>query len=171
MLTTVELTLDCADAPALAEFWKLAAGYVHHPPPYATMQEWQAHQARLQTSPKGVWWALRSFAPLLHGPPTGGPWSFGPRDALCALSDAAGRRLRRRGMALGRRRNRSHRVPPALRRGVAWRTRPGRWRHSWLTASRRSTAGTTAGGPPCPAPRFGCSPVKDPLRPIASPGA
>jgi hypothetical protein len=46
MLTTVELTLDCADAPALAEFWKLAAGYVHHPPPYATMQEWQAHQAR-----------------------------------------------------------------------------------------------------------------------------
>jgi hypothetical protein len=27
MLTTVELTVDCADAPALAEFWKLAAGY------------------------------------------------------------------------------------------------------------------------------------------------
>ncbi|MDQ3708030.1 MAG: winged helix DNA-binding domain-containing protein [Actinomycetota bacterium] len=25
-----------------------------------------------------VWWALRSFAPLLHAP-TGGPWSFGPR--------------------------------------------------------------------------------------------
>ena len=72
MLTTVELTLDCADAPALAEFWKLAAGYVHHPPPYATMQEWQAHQARLQTSPKGGGWALRAFAPLLHGPPPGG---------------------------------------------------------------------------------------------------
>src|SRR5450755_874599 len=71
MLTTVELTLDCADAPALAEFWKLAAGYIHHPPPYTTMQEWQAHQARPQTSPKGVWWALRSLAPLLHAP-TGG---------------------------------------------------------------------------------------------------
>jgi hypothetical protein len=46
MLTAVELTVDCADAPALAESWKLAAGYAHHPPPvpYATMEEWLAHQ-------------------------------------------------------------------------------------------------------------------------------
>jgi Glyoxalase-like domain len=108
MLTTVELTLDCADAPALAEFWKLAAGYVHHPPPYATMEEWQAHQARLQTSPKGVWWALRSFAPLLHGP---------HRGAMVVRSPAVV--YRRRRTAPGRRRNRSHRVPLALRRGVA----------------------------------------------------
>jgi RimJ/RimL family protein N-acetyltransferase len=97
MLTTVELTLDCADAPALAEFWKLAAGYIHHPPPYTTMQEWQAHQARPQTSPKGVWWALRSFAPLLHAPPGATEESKPPRS-----------------------------TGSAARRGGAWRTRPGR---------------------------------------------
>ena len=28
--------------------------------------------------PKGVWWALRTYAPLAHAP-TGGPWSFGTR--------------------------------------------------------------------------------------------
>src|SRR5262245_61708206 len=31
----------------------------------------------------GVWWALRTFAPLIHAP-TGGPWSFGPRPAYLA---------------------------------------------------------------------------------------
>jgi Winged helix DNA-binding domain len=30
-----------------------------------------------------VWWALRTFAPLVHAP-TGGPWSFGPRPAYPA---------------------------------------------------------------------------------------
>jgi hypothetical protein len=31
-----------------------------------------------QEAPKGVWWALRAYAPLAHAP-TGGPWSFGTR--------------------------------------------------------------------------------------------
>jgi hypothetical protein len=31
----------------------------------------------------GVWWALRSYTPLVHAP-TGGPWSFGPRPAYVA---------------------------------------------------------------------------------------
>jgi Winged helix DNA-binding domain len=31
-------------------------------------------------APKGVWWALRTYAPLAHAP-TGGPWSFGSRPA------------------------------------------------------------------------------------------
>lgn len=31
----------------------------------------------------GVWWALRTFAPLQHAP-TGGPWSFGPRPSYIA---------------------------------------------------------------------------------------
>jgi DNA glycosylase AlkZ-like len=35
------------------------------------------------TAPKGVWWALKTFAPLTHAP-TGGPWSFGPRPAYVA---------------------------------------------------------------------------------------
>jgi hypothetical protein len=29
---------------------------------------------------RGVWWALKTFAPLAHSP-TGGPWSFGPRNS------------------------------------------------------------------------------------------
>jgi hypothetical protein len=48
-------------------------------------------EARLGERKKGVWWALRTFAPL-HRAPTGGPWSFdGPlfvaaRGALGAAS-------------------------------------------------------------------------------------
>jgi hypothetical protein len=34
-------------------------------------------------STRWVWWALRTFAPLVHAP-TGGPWSFGPRPAYVA---------------------------------------------------------------------------------------
>ena len=105
-----------ADAPALAEFWKLAAGVR---PPSAAVR----HHGGV------AGWALRSFAPLLARPHTGGHGG---------IEATAFHRLR----------------GEAWR---AWRTRPGHWRHSWLTASRRSTAGTTAGGPRCPAPRFGCS--------------
>ena len=36
----------------------------------------------------GPWWALRTFAPLVHAP-TGGPWSFGPRPSYVAARDAA----------------------------------------------------------------------------------
>jgi hypothetical protein len=35
------------------------------------------------TPKPGVWWALRTFAPLVHAP-TGGPWSFGARPAYVA---------------------------------------------------------------------------------------
>jgi hypothetical protein len=51
----------------------------------------------------GVWWALRTYAPLLHAP-TGGPWSFGVRGAFVAapaglragpVRDAAGHLVRR----------------------------------------------------------------------------
>ncbi|MFJ2028632.1 winged helix DNA-binding domain-containing protein [Streptosporangium sp. NPDC087985] len=45
------------------------------------VQAWIAE--RLGVPPKGVWWAVRSFAPLLHAP-TGGPWSFGPRPSYVA---------------------------------------------------------------------------------------
>ncbi len=44
---------------------------------------------RLGAAPeRGVWWALRSFAPLVHAP-TGGPWSFGPRPAYMAAPEPA----------------------------------------------------------------------------------
>ncbi|WP_043627610.1 winged helix DNA-binding domain-containing protein [Nonomuraea candida] len=40
-------------------------------------------QTRLGVPPKGVWWALRTYAPLLHAA-TGAPWSFGTRPAYVA---------------------------------------------------------------------------------------
>ncbi|MEV0390186.1 winged helix DNA-binding domain-containing protein [Nonomuraea sp. NPDC050643] len=40
-------------------------------------------QERLGVPPKGVWWALRTYAPLLHAA-TGAPWSFGARPAYVA---------------------------------------------------------------------------------------
>ena len=44
-------------------------------------------EERTGVDPKGVWWALRSFAPVLHAP-TGGPWSFGQRPSYVAASRA-----------------------------------------------------------------------------------
>ena len=42
MLTRVDLTLDCADAQGLANFWKIAVGYLDEPPPppFRTRQDW-----------------------------------------------------------------------------------------------------------------------------------
>jgi hypothetical protein len=46
-------------------------------------------EARLGFSHKGVWWALRRFAPLWHAP-NGGAWSFGPRPSyVAALAQAS----------------------------------------------------------------------------------
>jgi hypothetical protein len=43
--------------------------------------------ARLGVLPRpGVWWALRTFAPLVHAP-MGGPWSFGPRPSYVAARE------------------------------------------------------------------------------------
>lgn len=44
MALRVDLTFDCARAVVLAEFWKLALGYVDEPPPapFRTREEWAA---------------------------------------------------------------------------------------------------------------------------------
>ncbi|CAN5711763.1 VOC family protein [soil metagenome] len=44
MARRIDLTFDCADAPRLAAFWKLALGYEDEPPPapFATRDEWVA---------------------------------------------------------------------------------------------------------------------------------
>lgn len=47
----------------------------------AQLQAWLGE--RLGLPAEGVWWALRSFAPLRHAV-TGGPWSFGQRPAYLA---------------------------------------------------------------------------------------
>jgi hypothetical protein len=42
MLSRIDLTLDCANAPVLATFWKLALGYVDEAPPtpFKSRGEW-----------------------------------------------------------------------------------------------------------------------------------
>jgi hypothetical protein len=51
----------------------------------AEIEEW-IHE-RVDAPPGSVWWALRSFAPVLHAP-TGGPWSFGWRPSFTASGTA-----------------------------------------------------------------------------------
>ena len=70
------LTIDDADAlvPSLLEF-------VAVPRTGLEVEEWLGGQ--LGGRPKGVWWALRTFAPLLRSP-TGGPWSFDSRTSFVA---------------------------------------------------------------------------------------
>ncbi|WP_248963757.1 winged helix DNA-binding domain-containing protein [Sphaerisporangium perillae] len=70
--------LRAADADAvLPELLEFAG----RPRTVAEVEAWL--DARLGVPPKGVWWALRSYAPLLHAP-TGGPWSFGTRPSYVA---------------------------------------------------------------------------------------
>jgi len=67
MLTTLDLTLDCANAAALAEFWKLALGYEDEPSPapFATRKEWLAHHGVPEEECDGGAW--------LHDPNGIGP--------------------------------------------------------------------------------------------------
>ncbi|HET9141542.1 VOC family protein [Actinophytocola sp.] len=57
MAHRIDLTLDCADAPKLAEFWKLALGYIDEPPPapYRTRQEWLAQFDLPDDDGGGAW--------------------------------------------------------------------------------------------------------------------
>ncbi|WP_214408849.1 winged helix DNA-binding domain-containing protein [Sphaerisporangium fuscum] len=70
--------LSAADADALVpDLLEFAA----RPRTSGELQAWIAE--RLGIPPEGVWWAVRSFAPLRHAP-TGGPWSFGSRNSYVA---------------------------------------------------------------------------------------
>jgi len=54
----IGLTLDCADAVRVAEFWKFALGYEDNPPPapYTSIQEWLTALGEPDTSPEdGAW--------------------------------------------------------------------------------------------------------------------
>ena len=71
------LSVDEADAvvPEVLQF-------ASQPRTNAEFEAWC--DERLGALPKpGVWWALRSYAPLLHAP-TASPWSFGHRPAYVA---------------------------------------------------------------------------------------
>ncbi|MFG1694404.1 winged helix DNA-binding domain-containing protein [Nonomuraea sp. NPDC049309] len=70
--------LTVADADALVG--DLLA-FADRPRSTAELRAWI--EQRLGVPPEGVWWALKSFAPLVHAP-TGPPWSFGLRPAYVA---------------------------------------------------------------------------------------
>ncbi|MEV0651113.1 VOC family protein [Phytomonospora sp. NPDC050363] len=57
MAARIDLTLDCADASLLAEFWKTALGYVDEPPPppFATREEWLASFDEDDEADGGAW--------------------------------------------------------------------------------------------------------------------
>jgi hypothetical protein len=67
MSLRIDLTFDCADAPALAEFWKLALGYQDEPPPapFKTREEWVASFGPPEEDEGGAAW--------LHDPTGAGP--------------------------------------------------------------------------------------------------
>lgn len=93
---------------SVAEADALAAAVVAFADRPRTREEIEEHlAARLGAPPHtNVWWALRTFAPLVHAP-TGGPWSFRRRPAFRAVvpapspvdPDAAVRQLVRRYLA------------------------------------------------------------------------
>lgn len=74
--------LSAAEADALiGEVLAFAA----EPRTNAEMEAW--FDERLGVLPRpGVWWALRTYAPVVHAP-VGGPWSFGPRPVYRAARD------------------------------------------------------------------------------------
>jgi hypothetical protein len=57
MAYRLDLTLDTADAPRLAEFWKVALGYVDEPPPppYASREEWLEQFDLPEDDGNGAW--------------------------------------------------------------------------------------------------------------------
>ncbi len=56
-------------------------GTLDRPRTSRDIEDWLA--ARFGQRRQGIWWALRTFAPVHHAP-TGKPWSFGPRAAYVA---------------------------------------------------------------------------------------
>jgi hypothetical protein len=76
--------VSVADADALA---REVVAYASQPRTNAEVEAMLAGRPG-GAAERGVWWALRSFAPLVHFP-TGGPWSFGPRPAYLAAPATA----------------------------------------------------------------------------------
>jgi hypothetical protein len=70
---------------------RLAALVAEHADRPRTRDEFETLLAEHLGGPPdpGVWWALRTIAPLVHAP-TGGPWSFGLRPAFLAAPGGRG---------------------------------------------------------------------------------
>lgn len=54
----VQVTFDCADPRAVADFWKVALGYVDPPPPPG-FDSWEAFEATLPAESRGASWACQ----------------------------------------------------------------------------------------------------------------
>lgn len=74
--TGTGLDVDGADA-LIPDLLKFAS----QPRTNADAEAWIAEQ--VDAVPKGVWWAIRTYAPVRHAV-TGGPWSFGLRPSYVA---------------------------------------------------------------------------------------
>jgi hypothetical protein len=72
----IDLTLDCADATLVADFWKLALGYEDEPPPppFTTREEWLDHYEVPEDERAGGEW--------IHDPA-----GVGPRIAILAVPE------------------------------------------------------------------------------------
>jgi hypothetical protein len=57
-VTQVQVTFDCANPRAVAEFWKAALGYVDPPVP-AGFDSWDAYEASLPVESRGSSWACQ----------------------------------------------------------------------------------------------------------------
>jgi len=55
---TVQVTFDCAEPRAVAEFWKAVLGYVDPPVPEG-FESWDAFEATLPAEDQGTWWACQ----------------------------------------------------------------------------------------------------------------
>ncbi|HET7830946.1 MAG TPA: winged helix DNA-binding domain-containing protein [Candidatus Limnocylindrales bacterium] len=62
-----------------------ALGHLAMPRSNAEMEAWFDERLGVLERP-GIWWAMRTYAPVVHAP-TGGPWSFGPRPVYVAARD------------------------------------------------------------------------------------
>lgn len=76
--------LSVADADALLPH---VSAFAARPRSGGEIEEMLA--ARLGERKKGVWWALRTFAPVQYAP-TGGPWSYGAPASFVAARGALG---------------------------------------------------------------------------------
>lgn len=69
---------------SVADVDRLLPGFIRSVTRPHTVAELEARLVEQLGEPRErLWWALRTFAPLMHVP-TGGPWSFGPRASFVA---------------------------------------------------------------------------------------
>src|SRR5947207_906309 len=62
--------------------------FASEPRPSAEVEAWLDERLGKPPSRARIWWAMRHYGPFVHAP-TGGPWSFGARNAYVAAPEVA----------------------------------------------------------------------------------